>query len=116
MPRTKSIATIPSATQHRSRPRNHREDWLKYTYGMTLADYAALLARQNGVCFICETREPGQTLAVDHYHATGVVRGLLCRDCNLGLGNYKDDPRLTRRATAYLEAHLARSAMALKTL
>jgi hypothetical protein len=116
MPRTNSTATIERTTQHRFRPRNQREAWLWYTYGMTLADYAALLAKQNGVCFICETKEPDQTLAVDHHHPTDVVRGLLCRDCNLGIGNFKDDPRLTRRATAYLEAHLARSAMRVHTL
>ena len=114
MPNTNSTAIVDNMTQ--PRPRNHREEWLKYRYGMTLADYDALLAKQNGVCFICETNEPDQTLAVDHYHPTGVVRGLLCRDCNLGLGNYKDDPRLIRRATAYLEAHLARSAMAAHSL
>ena len=115
MPKTNPTTIIESKTQ-RAGSRNQREDLLKYRYGMTVADYDALLTKQNGVCFICETNEPDQTLAVDHYHPTGVVRGLLCRDCNLGLGNYKDDPRLTRRATAYLEAHLARSAMAAHSL
>ena len=58
--------------------------------------------RQKNVCGICKT--PGKPLCVDHCHATGKVRGLLCRDCNLGLGNYKDNPVFTRAATAYLEA------------
>ena len=58
--------------------------------------------RQGNVCGICKT--PGKPLCVDHCHATGKVRGLLCRDCNLGLGNYKDNPVFTRAATAYLEA------------
>ena len=116
MPKTNPTTIIESKTQRRSGSRNQREDLLKYSYGMTLADYDALLAKQNGVCFICETKPPNQTLAVDHHHATGVVRGLLCRDCNLGVGNFKDDPHLTRRATAYLEAHLARSAMAAHSL
>lgn len=114
MPKTDSTAVIDCKTTRRLR--NHREEWLRYTYGMTLAEYDALLAKQNGVCFICETKEPDQTLAVDHYHPTDVVRGLLCRGCNLGLGNFKDDPRLIRRAIAYLEAHLARSAMRWRTL
>lgn len=116
MPQTISTPTIERTTRQRFRPRNPREAWLWYTYGITLADYDALLARQNGVCFICQTKPRDQTLAVDHYHPTDFVRGLLCRDCNLGLGNFKDDPRLIRRAIAYLEAHLARSAMRLHTL
>jgi hypothetical protein len=115
MPKTNPTTIIESKTQ-RAGSRNQREDLLKYSYGMTLADYDALLAKQNGVCFICETKPPDQTLAVDHHHATGVVRGLLCRDCNLGVGNFKDDPHLTRRATAYLEAHLARRAMEARSL
>ena len=72
---------------------------------MTPADYDALLARQNGVCAICETTEPGKPLYVDHCHIRNEVRGLLCRSCNLGLGNFKHDPRLLRAATAYLEFH-----------
>jgi hypothetical protein len=61
-----------------------------------------MLERQGKVCGICKT--PGKPLCVDHCHATGKVRGLLCRDCNLGLGNYKDNPIFTRAATAYLES------------
>ena len=72
------------------------------SYGLSLQDYRAMLERQGKVCGICKT--PGKPLCVDHCHATGKVRGLLCRDCNLGLGNYKDNPVFTRAATAYLEA------------
>ncbi len=71
------------------------------SYGLSLQDYRAMLERQGKVCGICKT--PGKPLCVDHSHATGKVRGLLCRDCNLGLGNYKDNPVFTRAATAYLE-------------
>ena len=71
-------------------------------YGLSLQDYRAMCERQGNVCAICRT--PGKPLCVDHCHATDKVRGLLCRDCNLGLGNYKDNPVFTRAATAYLEA------------
>jgi hypothetical protein len=71
-------------------------------YGLSLQDYRAMRERQGNVCAIC--RAPGKPLCVDHCHATDKVRGLLCRDCNLGLGNYKDNPVFTRAATAYLEA------------
>jgi Recombination endonuclease VII len=71
-------------------------------YRLSLEDYRDMLERQGKVCGICKT--PGKPLCVDHCHATDKVRGLLCRDCNLGLGNYKDNPVFTRAATAYLEA------------
>jgi hypothetical protein len=60
-------------------------------YGLTLADYRALQARQGNACAICR-------------HVTGRVRGLLCRSCNSALGFYADDPRLLRAALAYLRA------------
>jgi Recombination endonuclease VII len=94
------------AKQRDRRRRTKRKDMLKYCYGMTVAEYEAMLAQQNGVCAICETKPDDRPLCVDHDHATGKVRGLLCHSCNVGLGNYKDDPRRTRRTTAYLEAWL----------
>jgi hypothetical protein len=84
---------------------NGRKIMLKHYYGMTLADYDALLERQNGVCAICESTDSDRPLYVDHCHVRNKVRGLLCRSCNLGLGNFKDDPQRLRAATAYLEFH-----------
>jgi Recombination endonuclease VII len=91
-------------TKQRSyRARNHRKDLLKYYYGMSVEDYDAFLARQRGACAIC-MKPSAQTLCVDHCHATGKVRGLLCRKCNLGIGHLGDDPNLLRAAIGYLEA------------
>ncbi len=87
--------------------RSQGRTWLKYYYGISVEEYDALLARQNGKCAICREKPEGQTLCVDHCHATGKIRGLLCRSCNVGLGNFRDDPRLLRAAIAYLEAALA---------
>jgi len=87
--------------------RSQGRTWLKYYYGISVEEYDALLARQNGKCAICREKPEGQTLCVDHCHATGKIRGLLCRSCNVGLGNYRDDPRLMRAAIVYLEASLA---------
>ena len=81
------------------RARNTR---LKFSYGISTDDYDALLGQQNGICAICETQSE-QTLCVDHCHSTGMVRGLLCRKCNLGLGYYDDEPRLLLKAIAYLK-------------
>lgn len=71
-------------------------------FGLTSADYQALLASQGGVCAICGRPEHGRRLAVDHDHITGAVRGLLCRHCNLALGQFGDDPARIDRAASYL--------------
>jgi Recombination endonuclease VII len=75
--------------------------YLKSRYGLSREDYAALLARQGGVCAIC-AKPPEKTLCVDHCHTTGKVRGLLCRQCNFGLGCYGEDQAALIAALAYL--------------
>ena len=74
---------------------------LKSCYGMSRADYDALLERQGGVCAIC-AKPSKKTLCVDHCHSTGTIRGLLCRKCNLGLGCLADDQAALIAALAYL--------------
>jgi Recombination endonuclease VII len=67
-------------------------------YGISVAEYDALLAKQGGVCAICRKRSK-RRLCVDHCHLTGTVRGLLCDRCNLGLGYLKEDQAsLVRRS------------------
>jgi hypothetical protein len=72
-------------------------------YGMTIADYDRLLAKQHGACAICR-RPPksGKPLNVDHCHTTGVVRGLLCFRCNYGLSYFAEDGVRLQRAANYL--------------
>jgi Recombination endonuclease VII len=96
-------ATDPEFRQKRLKknPATARRTSLKSLYGISLEDYARLLAEQGGVCAIC-LRQPAERLCVDHCHATGKVRGLLCRTCNTGLGCYRDDPSLLTTAAAYL--------------
>jgi hypothetical protein len=77
----------------------------KYLYGMTDEQFAAMLDKQGGACAICHATEWNgrhPVPHVDHDHATGKVRGILCHSCNLGLGKFKDDPDLLRAAIAYL--------------
>ncbi len=84
---------------------------LKKNFNLTENEYAFLLDRQNGVCAICKEEETvidGQTkklkpLSVDHCHKTNKVRGLLCTNCNLGLGKFKDEPYLLKAAALYCE-------------
>lgn len=75
-------------------------------YGITIEQYEQRLAEQGGVCAVCgEPPGPGERggLHVDHCHDTGRVRGLLCMPCNQGLGQFRDNAAIMRRAITYLE-------------
>jgi hypothetical protein len=84
-----------------------RDREYRHRYGITLADYDRMLAAQGGCCAICGTDAPtfGKGhFSVDHDHATGAVRGLLCDNCNTGIGKLRDDPAILRAALVYLES------------
>lgn len=72
-------------------------------YGLAMPAYYAMLEAQGRACGICETpfTQPRDTF-VDHDHETGKVRGLLCRKCNLGLGNFNDNQASLRKAIEWL--------------
>jgi len=76
-----------------------RKAYLKRTYGMTSEQYEELEKSQNGGCAICGSTN---RLAVDHDHSTGAIRGLLCHNCNRGLGMFKDDSTRLTNAIRYL--------------
>lgn len=78
---------------------------LRKQFGMTPADFDALLAGQGGVCGICRgalADSRGFHPHVDHWHDTGRVRGILCLKCNVGLGAFGDDPERLGQALRYL--------------
>lgn len=85
--------------------RARRNNELKYRLGITLAEAEAMIAAAGGceVCGATEGDSRGYRLNVDHCHATGRIRGILCRRCNTALGQAKDDPGLLRRLADYLE-------------
>ena len=87
------------APMRRRMRRNHQ---LK-RYGMTIEEYEALLAQQGGTCAVCDSDNNGRTMHVDHCHANGHVRGLLCSPCNTALGLSADDPERLRSLANYLE-------------
>lgn len=78
-------------------------------YGLTMDDYERMNEEQGGRCAICGgTRVRSDSdgkLVVDHDHATGAVRALLCSPCNSGLGHFVDDPTLLLAAIEYLKKH-----------
>ncbi|AGK87989.1 endonuclease VII [Mycobacterium phage Severus] len=89
-------------SQRKSRTQEQR--WMD-VYGITAEQYWAIYEAQGGYCYICR-RANGKRkrLSVDHCHATGVVRGLLCTACNRNvLGHLRDDPEAFERALDYLD-------------
>jgi hypothetical protein len=78
---------------------------LKRRYGLTEAEVDEMIARQGGKCMICRTADAEH---VDHDHKTGRVRGILCFNCNGGLGQFKDRWEMMARAITYLKGRLPR--------
>ena len=74
-------------------------------YGLSVPEYTAMVARQNGICAVC-LKVPGKGrmgLCIDHDHRRRKLRSLLCGRCNLGVGNFKDDSAAMRRAADYVD-------------
>lgn len=72
-------------------------------YGITKDDFELMLSNQKGLCDICDTPFNEQTRPyIDHCHDTGQVRGLLCMNCNTGLGHFRDNQLLLNKAIEYL--------------
>ncbi|TDO68843.1 recombination endonuclease VII [Flavobacterium chryseum] len=85
--------------------RQRRKSHLKKKYGITIAEYDQIVLDQNNSCAICfgnlvDSR--GFRPHVDHCHNTGIVRGVLCGDCNKALGGFKDDINRIKNAYNYL--------------
>ena len=67
---------------------------------LTLDEYQILVNKYQGKCGICGENH---VLVIDHCHETGIVRGMLCRNCNSGLGLFQDNPLVLRSAIQYRE-------------
>lgn len=94
--------------RRRSYARGGRDRQYQRLYGISEADVEAMRVAQRGLCDLCgrpEAETRGGRLCVDHDHASGAVRALLCHDCNTGLGKFQDDPELLRKAALYVERY-----------
>lgn len=83
-----------------------KKNYLKSMYGITLEDYTTLLTKQNGTCALCCSDKcggRGKYFHVDHDHKTGIVRGLLCMQCNTSLGRFENNPELLNKTMKYLQ-------------
>jgi len=83
-------------------PMKAKQNDLRKMFGISFKQYESMLAEQGGVCAICGLPDQWFGLAVDHCHQTGRIRGLLCSQCNRGLGLFKDNPQALDQAAAYL--------------
>jgi hypothetical protein len=102
--RGRKTQRLPSDPEFREkkRARDRAKNWKhRKVANAHVVDYDAMLARQGGVCKIC--RKPAlKRLCLDHDHANGWIRGLLCHKCNTGLGLFDDDIGRILRAAVYL--------------
>ena len=94
---------------YRNKPsskKRYRNNWLMRRYGIDTNEYNQLLESQNYTCAICGSTETGgngkKHFSVDHCHTTKKVRGLLCKSCNIMLGEAKDNTRILSKAIEYL--------------
>lgn len=92
--RAQHLARTRELYNERYRARRHAKK-----YGITVEESEVLLAQTK--CEICGGESP---LHTDHDHKTGIVRGMLCNNCNNGLGRFKDNPAFLRNAATFLEA------------
>jgi hypothetical protein len=103
--------TKPSGEFHRNRRRPDgllyycKECWSargrRAKYGISDVEYQKMFDKQGGRCLICDEAVP---LVVDHCHTSGRIRGLLCGNCNKGIGNLQESVANLERAIAYLQA------------
>ncbi len=88
---------------------SRRKHDLKTRNGVTPDRYNQMFTEQNGICAICGEKEVFRvngeitSLVIDHNHETDEIRGLLCRACNLGLGNFKDNLDNLHKAIIYMK-------------
>ncbi|MFH5879770.1 endonuclease VII domain-containing protein [Arthrobacter sp. NA-172] len=82
----------------------YRDSQIKSKYGITAEAADAMLQGQGGRCAICRTDDPGiKGWQIDHDHDTLVVRGILCRHCNVALGHFRDNVTSLTAAIGYIE-------------
>ena len=100
----KAIYVKQRRTDH---PEIYRDLAYKYKYGISIVDYKKLLVEQNNCCAICKIsqKDINYHLVVDHCHISNNVRGLLCRNCNLSLGYFKDDIQTIQNSITYLKKY-----------
>lgn len=102
--RVRELARVRRERWNKENPIGWRAANYKYLYKITPDDYRRILEAQGRVCAICACPPGEKLLHIDHNHETGVVRGLLCRDCNLAIGHFKENEEAMKNAVEYLRS------------
>lgn|SRR6185503_1738343 len=105
--RKKRFACAVKWGRENKNPEKTKHYTLKSRYNITLEEHTAMWNAQKGKCAICGKNSP--RMGLDHDHATGKAREILCHFCNVGLGFFKDRPELLKRAISYLAKHAKRA-------
>jgi len=96
-------ARTRAKARYEREPETWRNSQLERRYGLTLEDYRALFEKQGETCAACHSIEPrGGRWVLDHCHETGMIRGILCNQCNLALGQVGDSTDLLLDLLNYL--------------
>ena len=88
------------------RGEKNRSIMMKHRYGLSIESWQDMVDAQQGCCALCDTYaiDP-KKLKIDHNHETGQVRGLLCNNCNAGLGMFDENPYKLQKAINYINKH-----------
>ena len=103
------LTAIYTSKEYREKRKTPAYDAIKRkhkvkSYGLTVEKYDEMIENQGNRCAICDVHQDDlkKLLSVDHIHGNGKVRGLLCGNCNRGLGFFKDSPKLLEKAIEYV--------------
>lgn len=100
--RRRQVSRESAARCRRERPELQKKARLKYEYGLAWDVYLGLLESQGYLCAVCCIPLGPTSGCVEHCHETGNIRGIVCADCNKGLGFFRDDPERMEAAAAYI--------------
>lgn len=104
--RKKNLVRCAELTRmwHKRNPERSRDMYRCRKYKLKRGDFDKMFKDQDSKCAICGEVDPKGRggFHVDHCHETEKVRGILCHNCNLGIGNLQHDPRIMRAALEYL--------------
>ena len=105
---SRNVAAWRAANPEKGKRARRRHAWKCYGIDLTVEEYDVMFEAQGGRCLGCRRHqsELSRSLAVDHDHDTGAVRGLLCARCNTAIGMTSDSPDTLRSLASYLELHM----------
>ena len=102
----KSCIKKRTAQWKRDNPEQAKNTHLKSLYGISSEEYNTLLEKQSGVCAICLTPfKSTRSTHLDHCHTSKKIRGILCANCNRGIGMLKESLQTLENAIHYLKTH-----------